>query len=499
MKKTAITILGGGTAGWMTAAILAKGLPKDKFHICLVESSDISSVGVGEATIPPMTSLLAYLELDESSFLKRLNGTFKYGIQFENWSELGNQYMHAFGDIGTPLGTLSFTQAWLKSAAALNFTELGCYIPSAVAAKTGKFHPPVDIPQGANPTHFYPLSLLFYAYQFDATELASLLKEYAIDRSVEHIEGMVNRVNNKRNGDISSLSLRDGRNIAGDYFVDCSGMRGRLNKSHFGCEFDDWSNELPCNSAIAVQTKRDTPAAPYTKSIAMSAGWRWEIPLRDRTGNGYVFSSRFLTDEQALQELNEALAGEQFITEPRTIHFKTGCLTTPWHRNSIAIGLASGFTEPLESTSIHLIHKYALELKDALLCGQDLAHEAKRFNHMFYQEALSIKDFLLAHYHVSKRTDSPFWQHCKNMPITQTLQNYLAEFARNGYVNLPESSLFPFQSWFQVLVGQGYLADYCAFSDKQFDAQQAKPFFNNVKLAIQSEVARLAPHQSYLQ
>ena len=174
-------------------------------------------------------------------------------------------------------------------------------------------------------------------------------------------------------------------------------------------------------------------------------------------------------------------------------------MTTPWHRNSIAIGLASGFTEPLESTSIHLIHKYALELKDALLYGQDLAHEAKRFNHMFYQEALSIKDFLLAHYHVSKRTDSPFWQHCMNMPITQTLQNYLAEFARNGYINLPESSLFPFQSWFQVLVGQGYLADYCAFSDKQFDAQQAKPFFNNVKLAIQSEVARLAPHQSYLQ
>ncbi|ABG39335.1 tryptophan halogenase [Paraglaciecola sp. T6c] len=499
MKKTTITILGGGTAGWMSAAILAKGLPNDRFHIRLVESPDIPSVGVGEASIPPLTLLLKYLELDEHRFLMRLNGTYKYGIQFEDWSEIGNRYMHAFGDIGTPFNALSFPQAWLKYAGPLNLTDLGSYIPSAVAAKAGKFHPPLAIPKGANPQHFYPLSLLFYAYQFDASKLADLLKQYAQEHLVEHIEGTVSRVNNKRNGDISSLSLRDGRNVSGEYFVDCSGMYGRLNKVHYGCKFNDWSHELPCDAAIAVQTKRDTPAAAYTKSIAMNAGWRWEIPLRDRTGNGYVFSSRFLTDEQALQELKKALAGEQLITEPKILHFKTGCLTTPWHRNSIAIGLASGFLEPLESTSIHLIHKYALELKDALISGQDRAHEAKRFNRMFYHEAVSIKDFLLTHYHVSKRTDTPFWQHCKTMPIPQTLQHYLAEFNRTGYINLPESSLFPFQSWFQVLVGQGYLGDYSAFSDKQFDAQQAEPFFNNVKLAIQSEVARLAPHQSYLQ
>ncbi|MEP1448984.1 MAG: tryptophan halogenase family protein [Paraglaciecola sp.] len=507
MKKTTLTILGGGTAGWLSAAILAKGLPKDRFHICLVENPDMPSVGVGEATIPPFTSLLKYLEIEESCFLKRLNGTFKYGIQFEDWSEIGSRYMHAFGKIGTPLKTpqdphhceLPFTQAWLKSANTLKLNEVASYIPSAVAAQAGKFHPPVFPPKDADPQHFYPLSLLFYAYQFDATQLVDLLKDYAIDHSIDHIEGMVCRVNNKRDGNISSLSLGDGRKIFGDYFIDCSGFQSRLNKMHYRCQFDDWSNELPCDSAIAVQTKRDTPAPAFTKSIAMGSGWRWQIPLRNRTGNGYVYASQFISDEEALAELKKTLTGHIFLTQPKILRFKTGCLKMPWFRNSIAIGLASGFMEPLESTSIHLIHKYALELKDALLLGQEMPLEAQRFNHRFYQEATSIKDFLLAHYHVTNRTDTPFWQHCKNMPITQTLKTYLAEFARTGYITLPNDSLFPFQSWFQVLIGQGYLRDYSAFEDKQFDAKQVEPFFNNVKLAIQSEVARLALHQSYLE
>lgn len=496
--KEKILIVGGGTAGWITAAILIKGLDKDKFDVALIESQEIATVGVGEATIPPITLLLQYLELDEKLFLKKLNGTYKYGIHFENWSRLGESYMHAFGELGTPFGDISFTDMWLKCAEALNLKNIADFSPTSVAAYNGKFHPPLVRPANASANHFYPLTLLFYAYQFDASKLVELLKEYAVGLGVAHTEGKVKKINSKKNGFISSLTLVNGTKHQANYFVDCSGIRGLLNKQHYGTEFEDWGDYLPCDSAIAVQTSRDAPALPYTKSIAMSSGWRWQIPLRNRTGNGYVYSSKFISDEQAKEELMKALEGETFITEPKVIHYKTGVLKQPWTNNSISIGLSAGFMEPLESTSIHLIHKYAIELKNALVFGKDMDQEATDFNEKYYCEALSVRDFLVAHYHVTHRDDSAFWRCCQKMNIPETLANYLEEFRQTGKITLPENNLFPYHSWFQVLIGQRFLNSYANFADNSISAEQAQIFLDNVKQAIQSEINRIGSHQDYL-
>lgn len=496
--KEKVLIVGGGTAGWITAAILAKGLDIDKHQVTLIESPDIPTVGVGEATIPPITLLLKYLEIDEGPFLEKLNGTYKYGIHFEDWSRIGDSYMHAFGELGTALGATSFTDLWLKCADVLKLDNMRDFSPTSVAAYAGKFNPPLPRPSDANPAHYYPLSLLFYAYQFDAGKLAKLLKDYAIGMGVQHIQGNVQKVNSKRDGNISSLTLAGGEKYNANYFVDCSGIRGLLNKQHYQVEFENWGEYLPCDSAVAIQTSRDTSALPYTKSIAMNAGWRWQIPLRNRTGNGYVYSSKFISDQQAIDDLKSSLKGETFITEAKTLRYKTGVIKQPWYKNSIAIGLSAGFMEPLESTSIHLIHKYAIELKNALFYGKDMQQEALDFNQKYTEEALSVRDFLVAHYHVTQRSDTAFWAHCQNMAIPDSLASYLKEFKDTGHISLPENNLFPYHSWFQVLVGQKYLDNYAHFQDKNIDVESVKPFFANVKLAIQSEIARLITHEEYL-
>lgn len=507
MKKQKITIVGGGTSGWITAAILSKELcEKDdsndstrSFNITLIESQEVPTIGVGEATIPPIVLLLDYLEIDKKSFLSRVNGTYKYGIHFENWSRIGDHYMHSFGAVGTSINGTSFTDLWLSSAFELNLGHLNDYSATAIAAYSNKFHPPVLRPKGANPNHFFPLTDLQYAYHFDATLLVNMLKQYAIEKGVKNVLGTIESIHSGEGSEnIQQVKLANGDTIEADIFVDCSGMRGLFNKQHYGCEFVDWEHYLPCNSAIAMQTEVNFAPVPYTKSVAMSNGWRWQIPLRDRLGTGYVYSDRHITDEQAKTELKSALVGHKILTEPRVLKFKTGCLKQPWYKNSIAIGLSSGFFEPLESTSIHLIHKYAVLLKEALQSDNSLAQNANEFNDSFMQDAVAIRDFLVAHYCITQRNDSSFWQYCKTMDIPESLQSKLSQFAQTGKLTLPENNLFSYESWLMLLTGQGYLSDYSQFKDKLTSFKPAPQFFKNVNRAIKSEVSKLKKHQDYL-
>lgn len=498
-----ITIVGGGTAGWISAAILAKGLPGDAFEIKLIESPDIPTVGVGEATIPPIIQLVKYLELDEAEFLAQIEGTYKYGIHFENWSKPGESYMHAFGVLGTDYQDIPFSDLWLAYANKLNLKHLTDFIPSAVASYQNRFCPALPKPDSANANAFFPLSNLFYAFQFDAGLLADFLSQYSKKLGVKHVEANVEAVNLTTDKQIKSVVLNSGEEIKGDYFVDCSGAKGLLSKQALSLKFDNWQAYLPCDRAIAVQTENLADIAPYTKSIAMSSGWRWQIPLRSRMGNGYVYSSQFISDEQALSELTQALESKM-ITEPKQLKFETGCLATPWFKNCISIGLSSGFLEPLESTSIHLIHKYAVKFKNALLHGVYMTEEAQQFNQAFKQDALDIRDFLVAHYHITERNDSDFWQHCQAMPVPPSLVQKLTEFSATGKVSLKKDALFSYGSWLQLLVGQGYIKstpgqfDHLIQSANQPGIEQAKLFFNNVKYAISQEINRIPKHREYL-
>jgi len=498
MKKQNIVIVGGGTAGWICAAVLAKGLPQSKHEIQLVESNELPSVGVGEATIPPIVLLLQYLGIEQTSFLEKVNGTYKYGIHFEGWSKEDESYMHAFGELGTPANGIEFPELWLKCRSNLSIDRFNDFSPSAIAAYENKFHPAIALPSTANSSHFYPLSGLHYAFQFDAKKLVSVLSEYACKKNVKPIIGTVEKIFNNAQGDIQHLRLTDKSIIEGDIFIDCSGMHGLLNQQHFGCKYQDWQQFLPCDRAIPMQTEALDPLPPYTKSIAMNAGWRWQIPLRTRTGNGYVYSSQFSTDEQAIDEINQALSDQKKLTEPRILKFRTGCLEKPWYRNSIAIGLSSGFFEPLESTSIHLIHKFAIEIKNALENGKHGEQEAEQFNADFQRTSVQIRDFLVTHYHINQRQNSPFWQHCRQMPIPSTLSHLLDEFSKTGKITLPEDSLFTYENYLQVLLGQGYISDYGNFADVKLNLDGAAFFFKNVREAIASEVGKLQSHASYL-
>ncbi len=493
-----IIIIGGGTAGWISASVLLKGLPKSEYKITLIESPNIPTVGVGEATIPPIVNLVNYLGLNEKDFIHQIDGSFKYGIQFENWSEVGHSYMHAFGKVGTEYTDIPFGKLWLAYNKQFNSKPLNNFSPCAVAAYKEVFNPPI-IPKFPKPGYYYPLSNLFYAYQFDAGLLADFLKKYAIKHGINFISDTVSSVQNKDNGDLQRVNLTNHDSISGDFFVDCSGSKGILIKDNLQCEYESWEKYLPCDKAIVAQTKSFEPPFPFTKSIAMNAGWRWKIPLQSRHGNGYVYSSKYLSDEQARIEFINSLQGEELITQPRTIKFNTGIVKTPWYKNCVALGLSSSFFEPLESTSIHLSHKYALVLMNSLKSGNDIQHETKIFNQRFRHDALTIRDFLIAHYCTTKRRDSSFWSDCAKMDIPTSLKAYLKEFKNTGYINLPSDSLFPYESWLQVLAGQHYYPTNVDLPREMTTSewQDIKLFMDSLNDGINHEVGKLPNHKDY--
>ena len=442
-----IVIVGGGTAGWMTAAALAKVL-RGKASITLVESEEIGTVGVGEATIPMIQLFNRVLGLDEDEFIRATQGSFKLGIEFVNWGRLGSRYMHAFGRIGQDLWTVPFHQYWLKMRQAGQAAELGDYSITRRAAYANRFMRPSGDVQNS------PLNEIAYAFHFDAGMYAQHLRRFAEGLGVRRIEGRVADVLlQASNGHVEALRMDSGARIEGQLFIDCSGFRGLLIEQALHTGYEDWTHWLPCDRAIAVPCASVAPLTPYTRSTAHRAGWQWRIPLQHRTGNGHVFCSQHLSEDEATAVLLANLDGPP-LAEPRTLRFATGMRKQGWVRNVVAIGLSGGFMEPLESTSIHLIQSAIARLIEFFPSTGFSQPDIAEYNRQSRFEYERIRDFIILHYHLNQRSDSPFWVACREMAVPETLQAKLLLFRTHGRIVRESNELFAEVAWLQVMQGQ---------------------------------------------
>lgn len=442
-----ILIVGGGTAGWMAAVALARVAANGVTEVSLIESDEIGTVGVGEATIPPILAFNALVGIDESEFMKRTQASFKLGIEFVDWGALGDRYIHPFGAIGMDVESVPFAQVWLRANAEGFGGDLAHYNLSTVAARTNRMCLPSPDPRTV-------LSSLKYAYHFDAGLYARFLREIAESRGVTRHEGRIaDVVRDADTGHVAAVRTDDGRELEADLFIDCSGFRGLLIEGAMQAGYEDWSQWLPCDRALAVPTRNVGPLAPYTRSTARGAGWQWRIPLQHRTGNGYVHASAFTTDEAALETLMGGLEGEA-LAEPRVLRFTAGRRRRQWVGNVVALGLSSGFLEPLESTSIHLVQAGISRLL-ALFPDRDFEPLlAAEYNRMMQQQFEQVRDFIILHYKATRRDDTAFWRYVADMPVPDSLQGRIDLFRATGRVFRLDDELFAADSWLAVLLGQ---------------------------------------------
>jgi tryptophan 7-halogenase len=489
-----VVIVGGGTAGWMTAAMMAKQLGK-KLDITLVESAAIGTIGVGEATIPPIQLFNNVLGLDENEFVKKTQATFKLGIEFQNWGQIGDRYMHTFGTIGKDVGMIQFYQYWLRARREGVATDLWDYSFNYQAAMAGKFARLDKVPDS-------PLSGITYAFHFDAGLYAQFLSGLAKSFGVKRREGTITEVNLRaEDGFIQSVTLENGDSVEGDLFIDCSGMRALLIEGALKTGYHDWSHWLPVDRAIAVpsQNVSETVGAgrPYTQSIAHTAGWQWRIPLQHRTGNGHVFSSKFMSEDEATNILLDNLEGEP-LAEPRTIPFKVGMRKKFWHKNCVAIGLSSGFLEPLESTSIHIIQTSITKLMILFPnAGFDQA-DIDEYNSQAMFDFERIRDFIILHYKATRRDDSAFWDYVRTMDIPPELTRKMELFKTNGRIFRFRTDLFNEPAWVQVMMGQGIMpADYHPMADA-LTADQLREYMANIKQIIDSNIPKLPSQADFI-
>jgi tryptophan 7-halogenase len=447
VPQTRVVVVGGGTAGWMTAAALRTLLP-GRCTVDLVESEAIGIVGVGEATLPHIRGFNERLGIDEADFMAATKATFKLGIDFENWGRIGDRYIHPFGTFGRGHGEVDFHQYWLRLRhEGVAVPDLEQYSMACMMARLGKFALPTKDPDEIEST-------FNYAYQFDATLYAPYLRTRAERLGCRRTEGrIVDVALNAESGDVEAVILADGQRIAGDLFVDCSGFVSLLIGKALEEPFEDWSKWLPCDRAVAMPCRTRTAITPYTGVIAMDWGWRWRIPLQHRTGNGYVYSSAFVSDEQTRLDLVDAVEGEP-IAEPRVLKFKAGRRRRSWVRNCVAVGLASGFLEPLESTSIYLIQAAITSLIELFPQKPIAESDRDEFNRVVDLEYDRIRDFLILHYHATERSDSPFWDYVRTMEIPETLAEKLELFRRRGRVVKYREGVFLEASWIAVYLGQ---------------------------------------------
>lgn len=482
-KITKIVIAGGGTAGWMAAASLSKLLGK-AFDITLVESDEIATVGVGEAAIPTLTTFHRLLGIDEQAFMKATQSTFKLGINFENWKQGDDEYMHGFGRVGKECWAGEFQHFWLHGKQNNIEFDFDKYSPEIQAAKAEKF----AISKGG----------LNYSYHLDATLYAKFLREFSEAHGVKRLEGKITEVTkHSKTGDIKSLQLANGNVVEGQLFIDCTGFAGLLIEKALHTGYEDWSHWLPCDSAVAVQTNSVSAPLPYTRSIARQSGWQWRIPLQNRVGNGLVFCSKYLTDDEAKYLLMNNIEGEA-INQPRVIKFKTGRRRKGWNKNCVALGLSSGFLEPLESTSIHLIMSGVLRLIRLFPFEGITSSAINEYNQQLSVELEHIRDFIILHYHATEREDTPFWQYCKNMEIPDSLKQRLALFKETGRIFTTEGELFRVDSWAQVMLGQGvYPEQYHQIAGimKQHELER---FLGGIRQTIDKAIASLPSHQSFI-
>lgn len=484
-----IVIVGGGTAGWMAAAALARFLGRG-YSIRLIESDEIGTVGVGEATIPAIQLFNQSLGIDENAFIRATQGSFKLGIEFVDWSEPGHQYIHAFGQIGRPLGLLPFYQYWLRHHQSGGASSLWDYSPTALAAKENRFARPADKP-GNLP------SGVAYAYHFDAGLYAGFLRKYAEERGVTRTEGHISSVQqHAESGFIESVSLATGETVKGDFFIDCSGFRGLLIEQALQSGYEDWSNYLPCDRALAVPCASANPLTPYTRSTARDAGWQWRIPLQHRTGNGYVYCSDFVSDSDATDTLMSNLDGA-VLAEPRQLRFVTGKRRQVWKKNVVAIGLSSGFLEPLESTSIHLIQEAIAKLLNFFPAQGFEQADIDAFNRQMDFEFNSVRDFIILHYKANNRPGE-FWRRCRDMAVPDSLKAKMELFTTNGRIVRFNEELFAELGWLQVMWGQGLRPKgYSPLADQLTTEQLAE--FMAVAHRHAAHVASQMPfHQDYI-
>ncbi|WP_440906585.1 tryptophan halogenase family protein (plasmid) [Catenovulum sp. SX2] len=486
-----IVILGGGTAGWMTAAALGRFL-NNSYQITLVESDNIGSVGVGEATIPQIQVFNKTLGIDEADFVAKTKATFKLGIEFVNWGQQGDSYIHGFGHLGQDLNAVPFHHFWWK-ARQLNLAKpLGEYALNCKASWQNKFMRSIDAGNS-------PLSDIVYAYQFDAGLYANYLKEFACKHGIKHkIAEVESTLLKPENGHIQTLTLKNGEQISADLFIDCSGMRALLIDKALKVGFENWQAWLPCDSALAVASEKLTPLPPYTRATAHSAGWQWRIPLQHRTGNGHVFSSEFMQAEQAEKILMQNLDSPA-ISQAKLINFTTGKRKSFWHKNCVAIGLSSGFMEPLESTSIHLIQSAIARLLAFFPDKSFNQANINEFNKQTHFEYDTIRDFIILHYKATQRTDSEFWRYCKNMPVPDSLAEKFELFNANGHVSRNKNELFSENSWVEVLFGQNITPDsYHPLVDMMSETELAKNI-NSIEQVVKQCVDYMPSQQEYLQ
>ncbi len=485
-----VVIVGGGTAGWVTAALLIKVLG-NALKVRLIESEQIGTVGVGEATIPPILTLNQALGIDEAEFLRETKGTIKLGIEFENWKGRGDCYMHTFGNIGKDFPFCSFHHFWNRGAMEGRDDTLWDYSLNFKAAKQNRFTKLERIEKGN-------LQGLAYAYHFDAGLYAAYLRKFSERLGVVRTEGIIDEVAlDAETGFIESVTLQGGERVAGDLFVDCTGFRGLLIEQHLNTGYEDWTHWLPCDRAVAVPCESVTPILPYTRSIAHDAGWQWRIPLQHRIGNGLVYCSKYLSEDEAASLLLANLDGEP-LAEPRTLYFRTGRRNQQWRRNCVSIGLASGFLEPLESTSIHLIQSGVIRLLKHFPHAGINASEVDEYNRQSRQEWEYIRDFIILHYHLNERDDSQFWRECRRMEIPESLARRMALFRDTGKIFREQDELFTEIGWQQVMIGQGLVPrDYHPLVDA-LTKEQLDEFLDNVKGIIDETVPKLPTHEEFL-
>ncbi|ESQ91152.1 tryptophan halogenase [Asticcacaulis benevestitus DSM 16100 = ATCC BAA-896] len=443
-----LVIVGGGTAGWMAAAALSKVFGTQSYAITLIESDEIGTVGVGEATIPTIQEFNTLLEIDENQFMKETNASFKLGIRFLNWKHEGSDYFHPFGTYGVDMN-VNFTHYWMRYHLAGGSGDFGLFNPQTLASRLNRFGRMAEINPKAPKVN--------YAFHFDASLYAKFLRRHSEARGVVRHEGKITSVvQHPDDGDITCVALESGKTIEGDLFIDCSGFRGLLIEQTLKTGYEDWSQWLPCNRAVAVPCDKVSGLTPYTTSTAREAGWQWRIPLQHRTGNGYVFCDSYLSEDQAMDLILQRLDGRP-QADPRVIRFTTGHRKKQWNRNVIAMGLASGFLEPLESTSIYLVQEAIMKLLRYFPRDQITESARSSFNRDMLFAYDDVKDFLIAHYKVTERAETPFWAYCKHMDVPDSLRARLESFERHNQSLVKADELFKEASWFAVLAGQGLM------------------------------------------
>jgi tryptophan halogenase len=486
-----IVIAGGGTAGWMCAAALAKVL-RGRYRVVLIESEEIGTVGVGEATIPHIRTFNELLEINENDFLRATQGTFKLGIEFVDWGKVGDRYLHGFGRIGQNLWTIGFEQYWHRMNQQGKAPDLSDYCINHIAARRNKFMRPTHEVKNS------PLNEIAYAFHFDAGMYARFLRRYSEQRGVERIEGkIVDVALHAETGHITSLRLADGASVEGDLFLDCSGFRGLLIEQALETGYDDWTRWLPCDRAVAVPCETVKPLLPYTRSTAHRAGWQWRIPLQNRIGNGHVFSSSHMSEDEATSILLANIDGKP-TDEPRVLKFVTGRRRLAWHRNCIAVGLASGFIEPLESTSIHLIQTMIARLMVFFPDRGFSQLDIDEFNREAKFEYERVRDFIILHYHLTQRDDSAFWKECRAMNVPITLRHKMDLYQTHGRIFREGHELFADMAWLQVMHGQGLRArSYHPLADLPSE-REVEEYLASVKGIVARCVDVMPDHEAFV-